>query len=80
MLSEAAETPTSGGRASAPNPAPSSTPQAIGNRQPDWNIFPDPTTGRIEVYRNGTYIGSITGDEIDDPPMPHALEEDPPHH
>jgi len=37
----------------------------------DWNIFPDPTTGDVGVYHKGDYVGSIDGDEHDDPPAPH---------
>ena len=52
-------------------PPPSQPPQAKGD---DWNIFPDPTTGRVEVYKNGEHVGSITGDEPEDPPMPHKIK------
>ena len=38
--------------------------------QADWNIFPDPITGRIEIYRDGTYVGSVTGEEREEPPVP----------
>lgn len=37
----------------------------------DWNIFPDPTNGDVGVYHKGQYLGSIDGDEHDDPPRPH---------
>ena len=38
--------------------------------QADWNIFPDPITGRVEIYRDGTYVGSVTGEEREEPPVP----------
>lgn len=44
----------------------------------DWNIFPDPTTGRVEVYHNGEYVGSVTGEEKEDPPMPRKRPDDTP--
>jgi hypothetical protein len=39
----------------------------------DWNIFPDPTTGTIDIYHKGEYLGVIDGTEPaeQDPPMPH---------
>ncbi|HUY27061.1 MAG TPA: hypothetical protein VMV27_06535 [Candidatus Binataceae bacterium] len=39
----------------------------------DWNIFPDPTTGTVEVYHKGAYVGAVSGDEPagEDPPAPH---------
>ncbi|MGH7864466.1 MAG: hypothetical protein ACREQB_05725 [Candidatus Binataceae bacterium] len=40
----------------------------------DWNIFPDPTTGRVEIYKNGEYVGSVTGEEIEDPPLPRKRD------
>jgi hypothetical protein len=59
--------------ASAPPPTPtaaaSPAPQAAAT--PQWNLFPDFTTGKIDVYKDGEYVGSITGDEPEDPPMPH---------
>jgi hypothetical protein len=36
----------------------------------EWNVFPDPLTGHVDVYHNGEDIGSITGDEKEDPPLP----------
>jgi hypothetical protein len=43
----------------------------------DWNIFPDPTTGKVEVYHKGAYVGAVTGDEpeSEDPPVPHNTGE-----
>jgi hypothetical protein len=43
----------------------------------DWNIFPDPTSGKVEVYHNGEYEGAVTGDEPsdEDPPVPHNTGE-----
>jgi len=37
----------------------------------DWNIFPDPTSGDVGVYHKGQYVGSVDGNEKDDPPAPH---------
>jgi hypothetical protein len=44
------------------------------NNQDDWNIFPDPVTGRVEIYNNGEYVGSVIGDEPEDPPIPRRRE------
>ncbi len=46
----------------------------------EWNIFPDPTTGKVGVYHKGEYLGSITGDEPQnqDPPIPHKTRNDNP--
>ncbi len=43
----------------------------------DWNIFPDPTSGKVEVYHQGAYVGAVTGDEPSDqdPPLPHNTGE-----
>ncbi len=43
----------------------------------DWNIFPDPTSGKVEVYHDGAYVGAVTGDEPgnEDPPLPHNTGE-----
>ncbi len=43
----------------------------------DWNIFPDPTSGKVEVYHDGEYVGAVTGDEPsdEDPPLPHQTAE-----
>jgi hypothetical protein len=65
-----------------PAPTPSPTPVAAATavpiaqnpKQDEWNIFPDPTTGRIEVYHYGVYVGSITGEEKEDPPLPHKVK------
>jgi hypothetical protein len=47
--------------------------------QPDqeWNLFPDPTTGRVDVYHKGKYVGAVTGNEPadQDPPLPHPVDE-----
>ena len=48
----------------APEPAPD-----------EWNVFPDPMSGNVEVYHNGESIGSITGDEKEDPPVPHPIKD-----
>ena len=34
----------------------------------EWNIFPDPTTGDVGVYHKGNYLGSVDGNESEDPP------------
>lgn len=57
--------------ASVPRPTPAVAPPPEAAATPEWNIFPDFTTGKIDVYKDGEYVGSITGDEPEDPPMPH---------
>jgi hypothetical protein len=42
----------------------------------EWNVFPDPLTGHVEVYHNGEDVGSVTGDEKEDPPEPKPHKED----
>ena len=67
-----------------PQPPPAPEPVVIAPPQPppvqtahspdeDWNIFPDPTTGTIDIYHKGEYLGVIDGTEPaeQDPPMPH---------
>ena len=46
----------------------------------DWNIFPDPTTGTIDIYHKGEYLGVIDGTEPaqQDPPLPHKPATQPP--
>jgi len=41
----------------------------------EWNLLPDPTTGQVDVYHWGCYIGSVTGNEPtdQDPPIPHPV-------
>lgn len=67
--------------AAAPRPVPipivAAAPEPV-KEQPDplmqdWNIFPDPTSGKVEVYHDGAYVGAVTGDEPtgEDPPLPH---------
>ncbi len=53
--------------------APSAAPVAA--KADDWNIFPDPLTGRVEIYKNGEHVGSVTGDETEDPPIPRKREQ-----
>lgn len=38
----------------------------------EWNIFPDPTTGQVDIYNHGDYVGAVTGNEpvSEDPPIP----------
>jgi hypothetical protein len=42
----------------------------------EWNLLPDPTTGQVDVYHEGGYVGSVTGNEPtdQDPPIPHPVE------
>ena len=63
----------------APAPAPEPPKSVMFDSDPngDWNIFPDPTTGDVGVYHKGDYVGSIDGNEHDDPPVPHPS---PKHH
>ena len=42
----------------------------------EWNLFPDPTSGEIGVYHKGDYLGAVTGDEKEDPPVPHKSKHD----
>jgi len=41
----------------------------------EWNLLPDPTTGQVDVYHEGEYVGAVTGNEPadPDPPMPHSV-------
>ena len=41
----------------------------------EWNLLPDPTTGQVDVYHQGGYVGSVTGNEPadEDPPVPHPV-------
>jgi hypothetical protein len=57
----------------APAPAPEPPKSVMFDSDPngDWNIFPDPTSGDVGVYHKGQYLGSIDGDEGEDPPLPH---------
>ena len=61
-----------------PPPPPPATPVAYVDPDPppppdEWNIFPDPTTGKVEVYNKGNYVGAVDGSEPpdQDPPIPH---------
>jgi len=67
----------------APPPAPAPAPVAYlmpSDAPPpdEWNLLPDPTTGEVDVYHEGDYVGSITGNEPadQDPPHPHPVPED----
>ncbi|MHB8384023.1 MAG: hypothetical protein ACYDC3_16970 [Candidatus Binataceae bacterium] len=76
-------------QAAAPAAAPATIPVAAAapvaqpvKEEPDplmqgWNLFPDPTTGKVEVYHRGQYEGAVTGDEPanEDPPVPHNTGE-----
>lgn len=62
-----------------PPPAPVPVEAAVEPTPPDdWNVFPDPLTGRVEVYHKGVSVGSITGDETEDPPIPEPRKGDDP--
>ena len=58
----------------APAPAPPKSVMFDSDPNGDWNIFPDPTTGDVGVYHKGQYVGSVDGDEHDDPPAPHQSQ------
>ena len=57
----------------APPPAPIVCMPPEPNPPPpdEWNMLPDPTTGQVDVYHQGGYVGSVTGDEPkdEDPPI-----------
>ena len=59
----------------APAPVP-----ATKSPDQDWNIFPDPTTGTIDIYHKGEFMGVIDGSEPkeQDPPLPHKPDRPPP--
>jgi hypothetical protein len=65
----------------APPPAPAPAPIVYMPPDPnppppdEWNLLPDPTTGQVDVYHQGGYVGSVTGDEPkdQDPPIPHPV-------
>jgi hypothetical protein len=66
-----------------PAPAPVVEAPVASKADEDWNIFPDPTTGHVDIYHEGKYVGAVTGDEKEDPPIPHHVageepEEDSP--
>lgn len=60
----------------APPPRPPATEAFESDPNGEWNIFPDPTTGEVGIYRDGEYLGAITGDEPEDPPIPHKTRHD----
>jgi hypothetical protein len=57
--------------AAAPAPEPPKSVMFDSDPKGEWNIFPDPTNGDVGVYHKGEYLGSIDGDEKEDPPKPH---------
>lgn len=70
------------GCASTPPPPPPPEPAPIVYMPPsdapppdEWNLLPDPTTGQVDVYHKGDYVGAVTGNEPadQDPPVPHAV-------
>ena len=67
----------------APPPEPPKSVMFDSDPKGEWNIFPDPTTGHVDIYHEGKYVGAVTGDEKEDPPIPHHVageepEEDSP--
>ncbi len=58
----------------APPPLPAPAPVEV--KPDEWNIFPDPLTGRVDVYHEGAYVGAVTGNETEDPPEPHRVPGD----
>jgi hypothetical protein len=72
-------TPVAQSQPVPPPPAPIAQIAAPPDPAPDeWNVLPDPMSGNVEVYHNGESVGSITGDEKEDPPIPHPVK-DPDH-
>jgi hypothetical protein len=68
--------------AAPPPPVPVATAPPPKNQQAsqadqDWNLFPDPTTGNVDVYYKGKYLGAVTGNEpaSEDPPIPHPVDD-----
>ncbi len=68
--------------AAQPPPAPAPVPIPVVQRaEPptpppnEWNVFPDPMSGDVDIYHNGESVGSITGDEKEDPPIPHPRKD-----
>ena len=62
-------------------PPPQAVPSVVMKGPPspapdDWNLFPDPTTGEVEVYHKGNLVGAVTGNEpaAEDPPQPHPTD------
>ena len=55
----------------APAPEPPKSVMFDSDPNGDWNIFPDPTTGDVGIYHKGDYLGSIDGNEGEEPPLPH---------
>ena len=64
-------TPPPAAVAPAPEPEPPKSVMFDSDPNGDWNIFPDPTSGDVGVYHKGQYLGSVEGDESEDPPLPH---------
>ena len=54
----------------APAPEPPKSVMFDSDPNGEWNIFPDPTTGDVGIYHKGDYLGSVHGDEGEDPPLP----------
>jgi len=70
--------PTTPPPVAAAAPAPPKSVMFDSDPNGDWNIFPDPTTGDVGVYHKGSYVGSVDGNEHDDPPVPHPSPKHPP--
>ncbi|HUO06373.1 MAG TPA: hypothetical protein VMU16_14335 [Candidatus Binataceae bacterium] len=62
-----------------PTPEPLVLAPASPQRPDEWSLFPDPTTGNVDVYHKGAYAGSVNGNEpaAEDPPLPHRVAESP---
>jgi hypothetical protein len=58
-----------------PPPPPEPKDQQASQDMQDWNLFPDPTSGNVDVYYKGKYMGAVTGNEpaSEDPPLPHPV-------
>ncbi len=63
--------------AAAPAPAPPKSVMFDSDPNGEWNLFPDPTTGDVGVYHKGQYLGSVDGNEGEDPPLPHSGKAQP---
>jgi hypothetical protein len=60
----------------APVPEPVATVPIAAEPPDEWNVFPDPLTGQVEIYHQGVNVGSVTGDEQEDPPIPRPHKSD----
>jgi hypothetical protein len=60
----------------APPPEPPPVVPIAAEPPDEWNVFPDPLTGQVEIYHDGVNVGSVTGDEQEDPPLPRPHKSD----